>query len=733
MIERCGDRQLKCDGLQKWPLHFCIESLPVMLQVALLLLICGLCKHMWLVNATVAYTLIILAGLGVLFYLVIVFVGTLSYACPFQTPASTALRDLWKVLRRWAVLVIEYCKETYEQETVRLKQVLRLLQNPDTSPFPHRQPPPPTPPEDAEADRLEDVQVEQPREWLTPKDLVKIHRADANDARCVSWILRSITDPEALDAAVQLAGKVQWFKDGADTEPPYDVIISAFHTCFDSNGNVYPGSRDRAYHSGQAIQWIHTLAKCKSDELTHRFPFLFTTYKAPDSDCDLACLLKINSWNSVNIRFIEYLSNTNPGHPHPHSLWMSNILLHHTCANRSVLDFNWIQQRIPRLDGPAIPLDIMLNRLLVWCICLDSPVKEGMLRAPDKLYEIFSFTLQITYLFTSDHLEQILRQLSNAITPAINPTHHRHRFIPHVLRDLTKLESRSKRLSEVAYQWCSLICENHQNTKDLDHLLLSLEIGFRPLDPQRLRFYGWHLVHTEHHQQLINKVFKSNDGEAIADLLRAWTIEAPDCEPAYPLLNTCVEHLVGLHNLEHFSPRLRRLVIRAVELIGYKGFEGVEVKSFCGLLDYLKITIKDMDRGFKWVEHLLGILQFPEGIQHLSHWYWKLLVELAVSWSKRLRNNGLIYNPEVMESLVKDQKWDKLECWIGTVWIMWPPGSGTTEEGLKDPMLLLFGQEPNAVQELTQWMEQWSEAQGGEVPESFKQICQQASEASQTR
>ena len=372
MIERCGDRQLKCDGLKKWPLHFCIESLPVMLQVALLLLVCGLCKHMWSINPTVAYTLIILAGLGVLFYLVIVLVGTLSYACPFQTPASTALRDLWKVLRRAIVAIIVY-------------HMQRLRQLQDTFLLPRRQPPPPTPLDDVELDQLGDVQVEQPKEWLTPKDLVKIHRADANDARCVSWILRSITDPEALDAAIQLAGKVQWFKEGADTEPPYDIIIFAFHTCFDSNGNMYPGSRDRAYYSGRAIQWIHTLAKCKSEELTHRFPFLFTTYKSPASDPDLARLLKINSWNSVNIRFVEYLSNTNPGRPHSHSLWMSNLLLHHTWANRAALDFNWIQQRIPELDGATIPLDIMLNRLLVWCICLDSPIKERLLGVQDKL------------------------------------------------------------------------------------------------------------------------------------------------------------------------------------------------------------------------------------------------------------------------------------------------------------------------------------------------------------
>ena len=38
MIERCGDRQRKCDGLQIWLFRLFIESLPVMLQIALLLL-----------------------------------------------------------------------------------------------------------------------------------------------------------------------------------------------------------------------------------------------------------------------------------------------------------------------------------------------------------------------------------------------------------------------------------------------------------------------------------------------------------------------------------------------------------------------------------------------------------------------------------------------------------------------------------------------------------------------
>ena len=63
MIKRCGDCQRKYDGLEKWPLHFFIESLLVMLQVALLLPACGLCRHMWFANASVAYALTGLTGL----------------------------------------------------------------------------------------------------------------------------------------------------------------------------------------------------------------------------------------------------------------------------------------------------------------------------------------------------------------------------------------------------------------------------------------------------------------------------------------------------------------------------------------------------------------------------------------------------------------------------------------------------------------------------------------------
>ena len=112
--------------------------------------------------------------------------------------------------------------------------------------------------------------------WFAQGELAKIRANNISDARCVSWVIRNITDPEALDAAIRRAGTVRWFDDGIDVEPVYDLIVSTFHACFGSDGEVYFGSRDRAYYSGQAILWIHTLAMCKS----RTFPLPTTQYRA---------------------------------------------------------------------------------------------------------------------------------------------------------------------------------------------------------------------------------------------------------------------------------------------------------------------------------------------------------------------------------------------------------------------------------------------------------------------
>ena len=441
MIERCGDRQRKYDGLRKWPFYLFVESLPLMLQVSLLLLASGLCRHMWAINTSVAGVLITLTVLGVLFYLGIVIVGTSSYGCPFQTPVSIALRSTWKktgphitAAFRHVVaagtslykhlpwpLVLTTLHHLWEAIQCQVLHVVLWLPPITTwsqnTPLPTTQSTPQQPMtwlaslyslwENTQCkilcaalhlpQTISPLTIQEglpiataSSTWLTPSALATLQSTNANDVRCVSWILWSITDPEALDAAIRLAGTVQWFEGGLNVEPPYDQIISTLKGCFDSAGKVYPGSRDRAYHSAQAVLWIHICAMCVSEDFANRFPLPTILHDTTSLDPDLGELLGIYSppdTYPIPILVCMYIidSEATPGHIQ----WTSNILLHLSWAKQTASDisnifslFSWDR------DWGTVPSNAVLNRLLVSCICLGQPVKEEVLKIQAKLYAV---------------------------------------------------------------------------------------------------------------------------------------------------------------------------------------------------------------------------------------------------------------------------------------------------------------------------------------------------------
>ena len=108
-------------------------------------------------------------------------------------------------------------------------------------------------------------------------------------------------------------------------------------------------------------------------------------------------------------------------------------------------------------------------------------------------------------------------------------------------------------------------------------------------------------------------------------------------------------------------------------------------------------------------------------------------MELVVldPYPQRVRD-AFAYNPWIATHLIEAQEWSKLECWMGTVWIVWPVGTdGMAEEDFYRAMLLLFRRRPGAFQKLEQWMEQWSKTCDEKIPESFRRTSNQANEAAQ--
>jgi hypothetical protein len=440
MVERCGDRQRKFDGLAKWPFRLFIESLPILLQIALLLLTCGLSRYMWSINTSVARVIISFTVLGALLYIGIVVAGTSSYECPFQTPASIGLRRLrdsetarkllanlsppkvtsliritiqtawkdilqasrrvydamrsplsWEVLLsrirsdirsaitkvgHQSIILLLQADRAFGNAKRRLVQGIRRFRHPSLLPITtegtHRQPA---------------TSRKGPGLLIRVRNLEALRKQNTDNARCVSWVLRNITDPEAIDSAVRLAGIIRWYDGDLDYDPPFDLIVSVFEACFDSTRQLYPGMRDRAYFSAQAILQTSTGARAQSRECASKYPIpAISSRSVQPTDPDLHHI----------IRMLE--CNSGPGRPtldfprgdittHTHPLWMSNLFVDLTRLgpNPTLRSYNSYLSIAFTGHQPAIA-----NTLLIWYMFLGGHVEDETIWAFDKWYEVAS-------------------------------------------------------------------------------------------------------------------------------------------------------------------------------------------------------------------------------------------------------------------------------------------------------------------------------------------------------
>ena len=429
MVERCGDRQRKYDGLERWPFHLFVEGLSIMLQIALLLLTCGLSRYMWTVNTSVARIVISFTALGVVFFIGIVVAGTSSYDCPFQTPASIALRDLRdsrrtrKVLASLSPLAIVFfislvwrgARTGLSQGVHRVHKMVLKLPSWDislSSIIPgirsickkvgrrivtlfsriglalgntkkilvqgiQRSKSSTSLPMSIDEARL---QLQEPRTGLLVpvRDLSARRDRNAANARCVCWVIRCITDPEAIDSAIRLAGSIRWFDGDVDVDPPFGFIVSTFKGCFDSTMSPYPGMVDRAYFSGKAILHINTAARIRSAECASRYPipsgFFSPLAKTGRDLCEVLRLC----WSATHgVSFDRFFLDGTPAH----SLWVSNLFVDMAWADPS--SFTEVAlSKAGKMGTSHHAVDA--NILLAWYVYLGGYVEEETFWAEDK-------------------------------------------------------------------------------------------------------------------------------------------------------------------------------------------------------------------------------------------------------------------------------------------------------------------------------------------------------------
>ena len=248
-VDKSRNRQRKLDGLEKWHFQLVIESLPVMLQLALLLLGFALSRYLWTISRTIAGVILAATLFGVTAYVFLTLAATFYYNCPYQTPPSILARTIIKCLARTDIAFIRRLRSlTTPIPSIKvLKGVLQRLRSGVrsvlksfrcTSALVEGTGSMPVAIVVASPTRIfEDVSIN----W----ELCKA------DARCISWVLHSTTDTDVIFSTVRFAADTILYPEIVEALSPC-ILADLFFDCM-LDGQVVPGKSEHASSIGMAL------------------------------------------------------------------------------------------------------------------------------------------------------------------------------------------------------------------------------------------------------------------------------------------------------------------------------------------------------------------------------------------------------------------------------------------------------------------------------------------------
>ena len=324
VIDRSRHRQRKMNGMVTWHFDLVMESLPLMLQAALLLLGYALSNYLFTIDNVVAGVVIGFTAFGLLFYLLINSAATLSYNCPFQTPISLVIRfmirfddDHKKYLKRFR----KWFRRTFaRKKQPRPKSVgpfhLGSFNTFDASTIGEHI-------ELAMADAdLQAPLFNKETDW----------QGYVLDSNCVAWLFEMSMDADVMLAIMKFIPEVVWHA-GIQTTPLERVYDTVFE-CFDrSSGRpvVIPKLRNKAYLSAKALLHLAIQRQCighGSDKavfksISTRHPII--GFKRYEGDSDLESTLGIidrvfGDYEDIHWQTFSFSV--------PHHAWMGHILLY---------------------------------------------------------------------------------------------------------------------------------------------------------------------------------------------------------------------------------------------------------------------------------------------------------------------------------------------------------------------------------------------------------------------
>ena len=259
------DRQRKLDGHDKWYFYIAIESLPMMLQFAVLLFGCALSLYLWTISRAVAWIVLSFTLAGATAYVFFTIAATVYYNCPYQTPPSMTIRTLARYLKHSNsafVCSMRYrmasLAESYSRSVKKLGQILKRLRSGVRSALQNFGCIP-NPPGGMEQTPL--AAVRQP--WHFGEIHVDREVGKA-DARCISWMLNFTTDSDVAFYGARFATDTVWHPKIAGIISPH-ILAKPFFECL-SYGRVIPGKLEHASVIGMALASVLSIQLCMGPE-----------------------------------------------------------------------------------------------------------------------------------------------------------------------------------------------------------------------------------------------------------------------------------------------------------------------------------------------------------------------------------------------------------------------------------------------------------------------------------
>ena len=331
LIDSSRDRQRKMNGMAAWGFKLVMESLPLMLQAALLLLGCALSKFLFTINNLVAWVVVVFTASGFLFYVIIVIAAIISYDCPFQTPLS---------------LIVRYIGSLFKDRKRHLEKLRWFLRT-----FPHKI----WGPGQQTGDPYHFVLFRRPvgNSFNANLPLAVVgspfappvlfgdeddRKAYVLDSNCIAWMFDMSMDPDVILDIMKFIPEIIWHNGIPNTplEKLYDTVLECFDYSSKSGSPVVPYKfKNKAYLCAKALLHLGIQRKCTGIESdTTAFNYIAREHRKnlgsrcfevdPDLDSTLAMIDRVFVEGNFNPIPWQDFSFTDP-----HYTWMSRILLCH--------------------------------------------------------------------------------------------------------------------------------------------------------------------------------------------------------------------------------------------------------------------------------------------------------------------------------------------------------------------------------------------------------------------